>query len=181
MARRFRLLHRQPTRRFRGDLEDTLTYVLFSLPVILFTLWYGVDMYELYHAHQIVHDAAVAAATSAATQASYAVATSIGGTGFDTGVNDSQATTIANQTFALEANAIGLANVVSVSNPNLTFPAPGQAAYSVTVSYVPQGVFATIDVLNAIFENGQIPPSPPAITWTETGTAQQNQPTTGAN
>lgn len=175
MAHKFLSLRHQLTRRFRGDLEDTITYVMFSLPLILLTLWYGVDTYELYQAHQIVYDAADAAAVSATAQASYSVGTSLGGAGFDAGVNDSQATTIANQTFLKEANAIGLADVVSVSNPNLTFPATGKAAYSVTVSYVPKGMFAAFDVLNALFEDGRLPPSAPSITWTETATAQQNQ------
>lgn len=162
-------------RRFRGDIEDTITYVMFSLPLILFTFWYGVDMYELYHAHQIVYDACDAAAVSAATQSSYSVSTSIGGSGFTTGVNNSPATTIANETFTQEENAVDLSSIVSVTNPTLTFPAPGEAAYAVTVSYVPQGMFAAIDVLNAFFDSGHMPPSPPTITWTETATAQQNQ------
>ena len=174
MGRKFRLRQQWRTKRVRGDLEDTVTYVMFVLPLIFFTLWYGVDMYELTHAHQIVHDAAKSAAVSATTQASYVIGTSTGGTGFGTSVNDSQALAMANQTFEQEAYAANLSSVVTVSNPALTFPATGKATYAITVSYVPTGMFAAIDVLNAIFTSGQIPPSPPAITWTETATAGQN-------
>jgi hypothetical protein len=144
------------------------------LPLLFFTLWYGVDMYELTHAHQIVHDAAKSAAASAATQSSYVVGTSMGGAGFGTSVNDSQALAVANQTFEQEAYAANLSSVVTVSNSALSYPAAGEATYAITVAYVPTGVFAAIDVLNAIFTSGQIPPSPPAITWTETATAGQN-------
>ena len=170
MECRFRL-RQLLTRRLRGDLEDTVTYVMLALPMTLFTLWFGVDTYKLVHTHLVVYGAAQAAAVSAATQASYGVGTSVAGAGFTPAVNHDMASYIANQTFEQEQNQLGLNQIVNVESTNVTYPSSTEVTYSVTVSYVPQGVYAAIDVLSMIFEHGQIPPSAPAVTWTVSPTA----------
>lgn len=171
----FRLRHIKPGVRLRGDLEDTVLYVSISLVLGIFVLWYAVDIFQLTHAHRVVHNAAEAAATSAVTQATYSPNTVLGGSGFGSGVNENQATSVANTTFQFEEQALNLSQVVTVSNPTVGFPAPNKVSYSVTVSYVPRGVYAGIDVLSALFNTGHIPPSPPTITWTEVAVAGQNQ------
>lgn len=138
-------------------------------------MWFIVDSYKLAQAHAIVYDAAEAAATSASTQASYTIGTQPGGTAFTDGVNQGQATSVANTTFQLESQKLDLSSVVNISNTSIVFPSAGQASYSVTVSYVPQGIFAALDVLNTLFNSGHIPPSTPPITWTETAIANHNQ------
>lgn len=167
-------LPRLLTRRLRGDLEDTVTYILFSMPLALFTLWFGVDTYKLAHTHMVVYGAAQAAAVSAATQASYSVGTSVAGAGFTPSINTDMASYIANQTFQLEQNTLGLNQIVNIENTNVTYPFDTEVTYSVTVSYVPQGLYAAIDVLGALFASGQIPPTPPAVTWTVSPTANVN-------
>ena len=173
MERRFRL-RQLLTKRLRGDLEDTVTYVMLALPMSLFTLWFGVDTYKLVHTHMVVYGAAQAAAVSAATEASYSVGTSIAGAGFTPSVNPDMASYIANQTFEQEQNQLGLNQVVNVQSTNVTYPSSTEVTYSVTVSYVPQGVYAAIDILSTLFEHGQIPPSPPAVTWTVSPTGNIN-------
>lgn len=171
MERKFRL-RQLLTRRLRGDLEDTVTYVMLALPMTLFTLWFGVDTYKLVHTHMVVYGAAQAAAVSAATQASYSVGTSVAGAGFTPSVNPDMASYIANQTFEQEQNQLGLNQVVNVQSTSVTYPSSTEVTYSVTVYYVPQGVYAAMDVLNAIFfDHGQIPSGPPAVTWTVSPTA----------
>lgn len=173
MERKFRL-RQLLTRRLRGDLEDTVTYVMLALPMTLFTLWFGVDTYKLVHTHMVVYGAAQAAAVSAATQASYSVGTSIAGAGFTPSVNQDMASYIANQTFEQEQNQLGLNQIVNIESTNVSYPSSTEVTYSVTVSYIPQGVYAAIDVLSAIFAHGQIPPSPPAVTWTVSPTANES-------
>lgn len=165
MEHKFRLRQRL-TRRLRGDLEDTILYVMISLPMSLFALWYGVDMYKFVHAHMVVYSAAQAAAVSGATQVNYAPGTSLGGAGFTPTVNQEMATYIANQTFEQEQNTLNLNQVVDIQSTNVTFPSPTQVAYSVTVSYTPHGMFAAFDVLSALFSGGKLTVNPPALTWT---------------
>ncbi|MCF8567432.1 hypothetical protein LLE49_22190 [Alicyclobacillus tolerans] len=170
MERKSRLQQRL-TRCLRGDLEDSILYVMLSLPMSLFALWYGVDMYKFVHAHQIVYSAAEAAAISGATQVNYSPGTSIGGSGFSPTVNQDMAVYIANQTFEQEQNSLNLNEVVDIQSTNVVFPSSTQVAYTVTVSYTPKGMFAALDILDTFFSHGQITWSPPALTWTITPTS----------
>ncbi len=153
----------------RGDLEDTVLYVMFSIPIALITIWFGVNTFTMLQTHAIVYDAAKAAAVSAATQAQYSTATATNGAGFTTQVNTNAATAIANQVFADEVQKAGIENVVQLQNATITYPTPATAQYTVTVAYLPSGTYAAISAMSHLFAQGSLTPTP--VMWTESPTA----------
>ncbi|WP_067928339.1 hypothetical protein [Alicyclobacillus shizuokensis] len=152
-------------KRLRGDLEDTVVYTLFSIPLTLFAIWFAVDTYQMVHVHNLVYDAAKAAAVSAATQAQYSTVSEQNGIGFTSDVNVSQATTIANQVFQDQEQKAGLDQVIQVQSAEVSFPSPAHAQYTVTVSYTPQGIYAATDLIVGLLGHTAFP-DPPPITWT---------------
>ena len=171
MASMYRLLHKF-TKRLRGDLEDTYTFVMFSLPLALVTIWFGIDTYELIHTQMTVYGAAQAAAVSAASQSQYTATTSVGGTGFVDAVNSNVAKYIADQTFSKEQSILNLSDVADIESTKLTFPSQTTAEYTVVVSYTPTGLFAALDILGQLFDKGHVSLTAPPITWTIAATAK---------
>jgi hypothetical protein len=162
--RLWRIRSRIP-KRIRGDLEDTVVYTVFSIPLTLLAIWFAIDTYQMVHAHNLVYDAAKAAAVSAATQAQYSVVSAENGIGFSPDVNVNQATSIANQVFQDQEQKSGLDHVIQVQSTEVSFPSPAHAQYTVTVSYTPQGIYAAIDLLIDLLAHTGFP-DPPPITWT---------------
>jgi Flp pilus assembly protein TadG len=150
-------------------LEDTVLYVMFSIPITLITIWFGVDTFTILQAHNVVFDAAQAAAVSAATQTQYSVTTAVNGAGFNSDVHTSAATAIADQVFTDEVQKAGIENVIGIQNAAVTYPTSATAQYTVTVSYLPRGTYAAISAMSNLFGGGSLASTP--ILWTESPTA----------